>query len=311
MTAWFGSRRGPKLNVGRLVVLRRHLHPSDTGLGANVGAKRTTSKLMVLVELLNVTFDLEPHVRRDSHVKFAPQGRPGGSGLAFRLEQDVVEGLPGALARPHDELERLIIAFARLGRRAQQHLALAVVGLRATGEQQRMAEHDHVLARPEIEMPDPELLVDECHELQDFRLQPIRHLEVEGTADMDGFHVLDPGEGDVIVGPAAGHRDRHLVVLGAIEGPVVIRRKPFDNVEGMLRAINFKLDVRHAEPSACAELSGCEPAPDAQATSGKHEHVRRHPAWIGRIEFRFIHRGVLIGVAPIDKWEPRMSESLV
>ncbi|CAH1662229.1 conserved hypothetical protein [Chelatococcus asaccharovorans] len=55
-----------------LVVLLRHLHPPDTGLGANVGVKRTTSKLMVLVELLNLTFDPEPDVRRDSNVKFAP-----------------------------------------------------------------------------------------------------------------------------------------------------------------------------------------------------------------------------------------------
>ncbi|CAH1658724.1 hypothetical protein CHELA40_11610 [Chelatococcus asaccharovorans] len=48
------------------------MHPPDTGLGANVGVKRTTSKLLVLVELLNLTFDLEPDVRRDSNVKFAP-----------------------------------------------------------------------------------------------------------------------------------------------------------------------------------------------------------------------------------------------
>ncbi|CAH1673980.1 hypothetical protein CHELA40_14023 [Chelatococcus asaccharovorans] len=57
-----------------LVVRRRHLHPPDTGLGANVGVKKTTSKLLVLVELLNLTFDLEPHVGRDSNVKFAPLG---------------------------------------------------------------------------------------------------------------------------------------------------------------------------------------------------------------------------------------------
>ncbi|CAH1654772.1 hypothetical protein CHELA40_10988 [Chelatococcus asaccharovorans] len=55
------------------MVRRRHVHPPDTGLGANVGLTRTTSKLLVLVELLNLTFDPEPHVRRDSHVKFAPR----------------------------------------------------------------------------------------------------------------------------------------------------------------------------------------------------------------------------------------------
>ena len=62
------------INRDVLVVLLRHLHRSDTGLGANVGATRTTSKLMVLVELLNLTFDREPHGRRDSNVKFAPLG---------------------------------------------------------------------------------------------------------------------------------------------------------------------------------------------------------------------------------------------
>ncbi|CAH1655354.1 conserved hypothetical protein [Chelatococcus asaccharovorans] len=56
------------------MVLLRHLHPPYTGLGANVGVKRTTSKLLVLVELLNLTFDLELDVRRDSNVKFAPLG---------------------------------------------------------------------------------------------------------------------------------------------------------------------------------------------------------------------------------------------
>ncbi|CAH1651524.1 hypothetical protein CHELA40_10521 [Chelatococcus asaccharovorans] len=59
------------------MVLLRHLHLPDTGLGANVGVKRTTSKLLVLVELLNLTFDRELHVRRDSHVKFAPPAKCG------------------------------------------------------------------------------------------------------------------------------------------------------------------------------------------------------------------------------------------
>ncbi|CAH1651567.1 hypothetical protein CHELA40_50479 [Chelatococcus asaccharovorans] len=55
-----------------LVVRRRHLRPPDTSLGANVGVTRTTSKLLVLVELLNLTFDLELDVERDPNVKFAP-----------------------------------------------------------------------------------------------------------------------------------------------------------------------------------------------------------------------------------------------
>ncbi|CAH1662739.1 hypothetical protein CHELA40_12288 [Chelatococcus asaccharovorans] len=78
-----------------LVVLLRHLHPPDTGLGANVGATRTTSKSLVLVELLNLTFDLEPHVRRDSNVKFAP----GLCFYAFSSREPVPTSLENALAR--------------------------------------------------------------------------------------------------------------------------------------------------------------------------------------------------------------------
>ncbi|CAH1651316.1 hypothetical protein CHELA40_50443 [Chelatococcus asaccharovorans] len=55
------------------MVRLRHLHPPDTSPGANVEVRRTASKLLVLVEILNLTCDLEPHVRRDSHVKFAPR----------------------------------------------------------------------------------------------------------------------------------------------------------------------------------------------------------------------------------------------
>ncbi|CAH1666032.1 hypothetical protein CHELA40_12784 [Chelatococcus asaccharovorans] len=61
------------------MVRRRHLHPPDSTLGANVGVKKTTSKLLVLVELLNLTFDLELDVRRDSNVKFAPLGQRGAA----------------------------------------------------------------------------------------------------------------------------------------------------------------------------------------------------------------------------------------
>ncbi|CAH1666055.1 hypothetical protein CHELA40_15150 [Chelatococcus asaccharovorans] len=39
---------------------------------ANVGLTRNTSKLLALVDLLNLTGDLGSHVRRASNVKFAP-----------------------------------------------------------------------------------------------------------------------------------------------------------------------------------------------------------------------------------------------
>ena len=46
-----------------------------------------------------------------------------------------------------------------------------------------MAEHDDVLAVPQIEMADPELLVDEGDELQDLVAPPFGHLEVEGAGE--------------------------------------------------------------------------------------------------------------------------------
>ncbi|CAH1669794.1 hypothetical protein CHELA40_14617 [Chelatococcus asaccharovorans] len=76
------------------MVRRRHLHPPNTGLGANVGVKRTTSKLLVLVELLNLTFDLELDVGRDSNVKSAPLGKSSLSARSFRYKRQPVSA-PG------------------------------------------------------------------------------------------------------------------------------------------------------------------------------------------------------------------------
>ena len=97
-------------------------------------------------------------------------------------------------------------------------------------------------------MPDPELLVDGGDELQHVLAPPLRHLEVEGAGDVQRLHVLDPGEGDVVIGPAAGDRDGHLVGLGPVEDPVPQRSEPLDHVEGMFRAIGFEMNLRHVDP---------------------------------------------------------------
>jgi hypothetical protein len=56
-----------------LVVRFRHLHPIAAHSKANVGIAKTTSKYLILVELLNLTFEQESGRNRDSNVKFAPQ----------------------------------------------------------------------------------------------------------------------------------------------------------------------------------------------------------------------------------------------
>ena len=53
----------------------QHLHPICIGRQANVGNKRTTSKLMILVEFSNLTFDPEADITWVSNVKFIPLGR--------------------------------------------------------------------------------------------------------------------------------------------------------------------------------------------------------------------------------------------
>jgi hypothetical protein len=55
-----------------LVVRFQHLHPLCIGREANVGNKRTTSKSLILVEFLNLTFDLEADIKWVSNVKFIP-----------------------------------------------------------------------------------------------------------------------------------------------------------------------------------------------------------------------------------------------
>jgi hypothetical protein len=45
--------------VGWLVVRFRHLHPFAARLRANVGLEGTTNNIMILVELLNLTFERE------------------------------------------------------------------------------------------------------------------------------------------------------------------------------------------------------------------------------------------------------------
>ncbi|CAH1667705.1 hypothetical protein CHELA40_14916 [Chelatococcus asaccharovorans] len=55
--------------------------------GMTVGFHPNTAcsgKLLALVELLTLTFDLEPDVRRDAHVKFAPLASPWRASLHDR-----------------------------------------------------------------------------------------------------------------------------------------------------------------------------------------------------------------------------------
>src|SRR5215216_8123147 len=76
------------------------------------------------------------------------------------FEHGGVHRLARARARPHDELEGLVVAFASIDGGVEQHFALTAGGLDAAGEHECVAKHDHAVLAPQVEMAEPELLVD-------------------------------------------------------------------------------------------------------------------------------------------------------
>jgi hypothetical protein len=106
----------------------------------------------------------------------------------------------------------------------------------------RIAEQHHASLAPDIEMADPQLLVDERNQLLDLIAAAIGHLEVEGAGDVQAFEVFHPVERDVVVAPAAAHGNRDLVVVFALERPVVDGGDGLDDVDRMNGAIRLDLE---------------------------------------------------------------------
>src|SRR5450756_2956846 len=80
--------------------------------------------------------------------------------LALGIEHRRTHGLGRGLAGPDYELERRVIALAGVDGADQHGLALRGGGGEAAGQHQRLAVHDHAGVGPDVEMPDPQLLVD-------------------------------------------------------------------------------------------------------------------------------------------------------
>src|ERR1043166_4267219 len=168
--------------------------------------------------------------------------------LARGLEHRGVERLARVFAGPDHELKGLEIALAGLERCIEQRLALPAGALAPPRERHRRAEHDDAVVGPHVEMADPELLVDQPDQRHHLGPARLGNLEVEGAGEMQRLDVVHPGEGDLIVGPAALHRDRDLVVAVAVERPVMQRRKALDHVDRIVLAFRVMLDQRHARP---------------------------------------------------------------
>ena len=105
-----------------------------------------------------------------------------------------------------------------------------------------MTEHDDVVAAPEVEVTQPELLVDHLHQRADIDALALRNLEIEGATDMQRLHVRQPGEGHFVIGPDAGDEDRDFIFVGAVERPFIERGEPLhdvDRVFGSIAGIGF------------------------------------------------------------------------
>src|SRR6266851_4385328 len=166
--------------------------------------------------------------------------------LPLRLEHRGVERLARGLAGPDHELEGREVALAGVERGSEQRLALPARGFDAAGQHQRVAVHDQAVLDPEIEMPDPQLLIDHRNELLHLAAAALRDLELEGAGEMQRLDVEHPGVGDLIVGPFAGHQDGDLVVAGALERPAIARCHPLDHVERIHARLFGKADQGHA-----------------------------------------------------------------
>src|ERR1700730_8673958 len=109
-----------------------------------------------------------------------------------------------------------------------------------------MPKHHHSVSGPNVEVADPQLFIDERNERGEFQSPRFWNFEVESAGDMDRLNFGEPCKGDCILGPAASDRDRNFILLAAVEGPMIERSDPLNDVYGVFGAIEVNLQKRHS-----------------------------------------------------------------
>src|SRR5262249_61337754 len=109
-----------------------------------------------------------------------------------------------------------------------------------------MAEHDDAGLGPDVEMPDPHLLVDETDQPLHIGQTRLRHLHVEGASQVQRLDLVHPGERHLVIGPAAGNDETDLVLAGPFERPVVAGSHMLDDIERTATIIMRGFDEGHA-----------------------------------------------------------------
>src|SRR3984957_7256946 len=108
-------------------------------------------------------------------------GSGPASGSAAGLESRERDRLARRAIRPQDELERLVIGLTGFESRIHPGGALRVVRARASRQAQSVTKHHHVLLAPLVEMPKPQLFIDELRQFANRRALVRRGLEIERT----------------------------------------------------------------------------------------------------------------------------------
>src|SRR5215468_1100502 len=192
------------------------------------------------------------------------------SGLADRLENGGGQRLGRALAGPHHVLEGGIEALAFADRHLDEVIELLGREPRRAAQGDGMAEHRQAFLGPQIEVPQPHLLVDQGQQDVNVVLALARDAHVVGTGEMQRLDVLAPAEEHAVVAPTAGDLDGDLPVGRAIERPVVGGDELLDHLERV--QIDFSLGPlvsrqRHRPtPQSLFRLAeSCEPFIEAVA----------------------------------------------
>ena len=96
-------------------------------------------------------------------------------------------------------------------------------------------------------MAEQHLLVDERQQPHDLERALIRDLDVEGAGKMQSLEIFHPGDGHLVIGPGAGHRNGDLIVAGPLERPGIVMCDLLDHVDRMAVASEFDLEKFHAD----------------------------------------------------------------
>src|SRR6187549_223647 len=116
------------------------------------------------------------------------------------------------------------------------------------GEQQAVAIKQEAVLLPQIEMAEPELLVDQRHKLVDIPEPQLAHLEIEGAGEVQRLEILPPSQGDMVLAPGPRHGERELVLRRALERPVMDRGDLLHNINGIGKMVVDSLCRSHACP---------------------------------------------------------------